>query len=87
MPTVPKVVPFPINTEPAGDIVEEYDRDLKNAAIGILDDAFHVGGHAAVARLTARLFVAIGYTYGEDTLLKSLDEMAQQEIRHCPKDI
>jgi hypothetical protein len=84
---VSEVVPFPIHVQPVGDIVEGFDRDLKNAAITILDDAFHAGGHAAVARFTARLFVAIGHTYGEDTLLKSLDEMAQQEIRRYPSDV
>jgi hypothetical protein len=67
--------------QPIGDVVDFYDQDLKRAAIAILNQAFEAGGHAAIARLTARLFVSIGYTYGEDTLLKSLDEMAQQEIR------
>jgi hypothetical protein len=75
---VSEVVPFPIHAQPVRDIVEGFDRDLKNAAITILDDAFHAGGHAAVARLTARLFVAIGCAYGEDTLLKSLNEIAER---------
>jgi hypothetical protein len=45
---------------------------------GLLDEAFATGGHAVVARLTARLFVSIGATYGESTLLEVLDEMAVQ---------
>jgi hypothetical protein len=32
-----------------------------------------------VASLTARLFVSIGATYGESTLLEVLDEMAAQQ--------
>jgi hypothetical protein len=62
---VSEVVPFPIHSQPVSDIVEVYDQ-VKKAAIVILDDAFHAGGRAAVARLRARLFVAIGYAYGEE---------------------
>ena len=75
-----EVIPFPARdcAEPIGHIVDFYDRDLRRAAIAILDEAFDVGGHPFVARLTARLFVSIGYTYGERTLLDALDELAQQ---------
>jgi hypothetical protein len=77
---VSEVIPFPAGDrdEPIGDIVALYDQDLQRAAIAILDEAFDAGGHALVARLTARLFVSIGYTYGENTLLDVLDEMAAQ---------
>ena len=75
-----EVIPFPAHdrAEPIDHIVDFYDQDLRQAAIAILDEAFDAGGHALVARLTARLFVSIGYTYGERTLLDALDELAQQ---------
>jgi hypothetical protein len=60
---VSEVIPFPTDRarpQPIGDIVDFYDQDLKRAAIAILDQAFEAGGHAAIARLTARLFVSIG---------------------------
>ena len=75
-----EVIPFPTDRarpQPIGDIVDFYDQDLKQAAIAILDQAFEAGGHAAIARLAARLFVSIGYTYGETTLLNALDELAK----------
>ena len=62
--------------EPVGHIVDCYHENLRQAAIAILDEAFATGGHAVVARLTARLFVSIGAAYGESTLLEALDEMA-----------
>jgi hypothetical protein len=73
-----EIIPFPTLSQPIGAVVEVYDQPLKRAAAAILDDAFAAGGHAAVARLTARLFVAIGQAYGESTLLDSLNELAQQ---------
>ena len=54
-------------------------RGDRGAAIAILDEAFATGGRAVVARLTARLFVSIGATYGESALLEVLDEMAAQQ--------
>jgi hypothetical protein len=77
---VSEVIPFPTDRarpQPIGDIVDFYDQDLKRAAIAILNQAFEAGGHAAIARLTARLFVSIGYAYGETTLLNALDELAE----------
>jgi hypothetical protein len=77
---VSEVIPFPTDRarpQPIGDIVDFYDQDLKRAAIAILNQAFETGGHAAIARLTARLFVSIGCAYGETTLLNALDELAE----------
>jgi hypothetical protein len=75
------VIPFPadrVRPEPIGHIIDLYDQNLQRAAIAILDEAFATGGHAVVARLTARLFVSIGAIYGESTLLDVLDELATQ---------
>jgi hypothetical protein len=76
---VSEVIPFPAcDRQAIREIVALYDQDLQRTAIAILDEAFKAGGHAAVARLTARLFVSIGRTYGESTLLDVLDELAAQ---------
>jgi hypothetical protein len=77
---VSEVIPFPTRDRvaPMSDTVALYDQKLQRAAIAILNEAFDVGGHVAVARLTARLFVSIGCTYGESTLLDLLDELAAQ---------
>jgi hypothetical protein len=75
------LIPFPSDRarpKPIGQIVDFYDQNLQRAAIAILDEAFAAGGHPVVARLTARLFVSIGSTYGESTLLEVLDELAAQ---------
>ena len=77
-----KSIPFPpkhVRPEQVSHIVDFYDQSLSGAAIAILDEAFATGGRAVVARLTARLFVSIGATYGESTLLEVLDEMAAQQ--------
>jgi hypothetical protein len=76
---VSEVIPFPSDrarSEPIGHIIDFYDQNLQRAAIAILDEAFATGGRAVIARLTARLFVSIGSTYGESTLLDVLDELA-----------
>jgi hypothetical protein len=77
---VSELIPFPsqrVREEPVDCVVDLYDQNLRQAAIAILDEAFATGGHAVVARLTARLFVSIGATYGESTLLEALEEMAR----------
>ena len=77
-----KLIPFPpkhVRPEQVGHIVDFYDQNLSGAAMALLDEAFATGGRAVVARLTARLFVSIGATYGESTLLEVLDEMAAQQ--------
>ena len=61
--------------KPGAVAVPRVPRQARTA-IAILDQAFEAGGHAAIARLT-RLFVSIGYTYGEATLLNALDELAE----------
>jgi hypothetical protein len=79
---VSELIPFPsklLRPEQVGHIIDCYDENLRHAAIAILDEAFATGGRAVVARLTARLFVSIGATYGESTLLEVLDEMAAQQ--------
>jgi hypothetical protein len=79
---VSELLPFPskrLRPEQVDHIVDFYDQNLSGAAIAILDEAFATGGRAVVARLTARLFVSIGATYGESALLEVLDEMAAQQ--------
>jgi hypothetical protein len=77
---VSETIPFPskrVREEPVDCIVDLYDQSLRQVAIAILDEAFATGGRTVVARLTARLFVAIGATYGESALLEVLEEMAR----------
>ena len=74
-----ELIPFPskrVRPEPVDHIVDLHDQNLRQVAITILDDAFATGGPTVVAILTARLFVSIGATYGDSTLLKALEEMA-----------
>jgi hypothetical protein len=78
---VSELIPFPskrVPPEPVDCIVDLYDQNLRQAAIAIIDQAFATGGHVVVAKLTARLFVAIGATFGDSTLLEALEEMARK---------